>query len=59
MCKSTLTINSCMNFLTEEVACADPEKCREICNNPNGCTNIAYPFLVMRILPDGKLIANI
>ena len=40
--------------ITEEIACADPAKCLEICGNPSGCTNIAYPLLVMRILPAGK-----
>merc|ERR1712150_207559 len=27
--------------------------CQEICNNAAGCTNIAYPLLVLRILPVG------
>ena len=29
--------------------------CQEICNNAAGCTNIAYPLLVLRILPVGKI----
>ncbi|XP_062576317.1 sodium/glucose cotransporter 4-like [Saccostrea cucullata] len=40
-------------LFTEEVACADPEKCMEYCNNRSGCTNIAYPLMVLRLLPKG------
>ena len=38
---------------SEEVACADPDACRMICENPSGCFDIAYPLLVTRVLPDG------
>ncbi|XP_045202821.1 sodium/glucose cotransporter 4-like [Mercenaria mercenaria] len=38
---------------TDEVACADPDDCTEICGSPSGCSNIAYPLLVLRILPVG------
>lgn len=37
----------------DEIACADPEKCEEICGNKSGCSNVAYALLVMRILPIG------
>ncbi|XP_060581833.1 sodium/glucose cotransporter 4-like [Ruditapes philippinarum] len=40
-------------FYTDEVACADPDDCTEICGSPSGCSNIAYPLLVLRILPVG------
>ena len=44
-----------MEFIfLEEIACADPDFCEEICQNPRGCTNIAYPMLVNAILPTGK-----
>ncbi|KAK2151177.1 hypothetical protein LSH36_373g02076 [Paralvinella palmiformis] len=36
-----------------EVACIDPEKCKEICGNPSGCSNIAYPLLVVELMPNG------
>ena len=29
------------------------EKCMDACGQPGGCTNVAYPTLVMRILPSG------
>ncbi|XP_060116838.1 sodium/myo-inositol cotransporter 2 [Heteronotia binoei] len=35
------------------VACADPETCRRICGNPSGCSDIAYPKLVIELLPIG------
>ncbi|XP_063327842.1 sodium/myo-inositol cotransporter 2 [Pelmatolapia mariae] len=38
---------------TDEVACAEPEVCREICGNPVGCSDIAYAKLVMELLPAG------
>ena len=44
----------CQCFFLDEVACADPEECMDICQNPSGCSNIAYPLLVIRILPQGK-----
>ncbi|CAC5379888.1 SLC5A9 [Mytilus coruscus] len=36
-----------------EIACADPDKCYEYCGNKAGCSNIAYPLLVMRLMPAG------
>lgn len=35
----------------DQVACADPEICRKICSNPSGCSDIAYPKLVLELLP--------
>ncbi|XP_067663602.1 sodium/glucose cotransporter 4-like [Haliotis asinina] len=37
----------------DEVACASPEACYAVCQNRAGCSNIAYPLLVLRILPEG------
>ncbi|KAK6172752.1 hypothetical protein SNE40_016348 [Patella caerulea] len=37
----------------DEVACASPEDCKAVCSNPAGCSNIAYPLLVIRLLPEG------
>nr|XP_054774361.1 sodium/glucose cotransporter 4-like [Lytechinus pictus] len=33
------------------VACVD--NCEEICGNKESCSNLAYPLMVMNILPDG------
>ncbi|XP_071088463.1 sodium/glucose cotransporter 4-like [Haliotis cracherodii] len=37
----------------DEIACSSPERCYEVCQNKAGCTNIAYPILVLRLLPEG------
>uniref|UniRef100_A0A8C4ZEA3 Sodium/myo-inositol cotransporter 2 n=1 Tax=Gadus morhua TaxID=8049 RepID=A0A8C4ZEA3_GADMO len=37
----------------DEVACGDPEVCTKVCGNPVGCSDIAYPKLVMDLLPSG------
>ncbi|GFU52890.1 hypothetical protein NPIL_363701 [Nephila pilipes] len=36
-----------------EVACSNPIKCKEICGSDLGCTNIAYPKLVLDLMPAG------
>ncbi|XP_072171000.1 sodium/glucose cotransporter 4-like [Diadema setosum] len=36
-----------------EVACQNATACQDICENPNGCSNIAYPLLVLRLMPTG------
>ena len=36
-----------------EVGCVDPEVCQSVCQNPVSCSNIAYPRLVLGILPEG------
>ncbi len=40
-------------LFTDKVACADPEVCEEFCGNRKGCWNIAYPYLVISLLPAG------
>lgn len=37
----------------DEVACTDPTVCEAVCDNPVGCSNIAYPKLVLELLPYG------
>ncbi|XP_074644795.1 sodium/glucose cotransporter 4-like isoform X2 [Tubulanus polymorphus] len=37
----------------DEVACSDPDVCYSICENRHGCSNIAYPRLVLGIMPQG------
>ncbi|XP_071769589.1 sodium/glucose cotransporter 1 [Centroberyx gerrardi] len=36
-----------------EVACVEPEECLKYCEASVGCTNIAYPKLVVDLMPDG------
>ncbi|XP_060062620.1 sodium/mannose cotransporter SLC5A10-like [Ylistrum balloti] len=37
----------------ESVACNSEEKCMEVCENPVGCSNIAYPQLILGLAPIG------
>ncbi|XP_071156501.1 sodium/glucose cotransporter 4-like isoform X1 [Mytilus edulis] len=37
----------------DEVACVDSDVCMKVCDNPAGCSNIAYPKLVMELMPVG------
>ncbi|ESP05038.1 hypothetical protein LOTGIDRAFT_109339 [Lottia gigantea] len=39
----------------DEIGCVDPDICMKVCENPNGCSNIVYPKLVIEILPAGKV----
>ena len=36
-----------------EIGCVDPEICQAVCQNPVSCSNIAYPKLVLGIMPQG------
>ena len=38
-----------------QVACSDPEKCMKICGSEKGCSNVAFVFLVLYLMPDGKI----
>ncbi|XP_069475947.1 sodium/glucose cotransporter 1 [Ambystoma mexicanum] len=38
---------------TEEVACVLPSVCKKACDTEVGCTNIAYPKMVVDLMPDG------
>ncbi|XP_030623253.1 sodium/glucose cotransporter 1 isoform X2 [Chanos chanos] len=37
----------------DEVACVVPEECSAYCGAPVGCSNIAYPKLVVDLMPNG------
>ncbi|XP_016099232.1 sodium/myo-inositol cotransporter-like [Sinocyclocheilus grahami] len=40
-------------LFADELACISPEHCMQVCNSKAGCTNIAYPRLVMNVMPVG------
>ncbi|XP_041937376.1 solute carrier family 5 member 3a [Alosa sapidissima] len=40
-------------LFADELACINPDHCMEVCGSPAGCSNIAYPRLVMSIMPVG------
>lgn len=35
------------------IACQDPEICKRVCDNANGCADIAYPRMVLKLMPSG------
>nr|XP_057929738.1 sodium/glucose cotransporter 4 isoform X2 [Doryrhamphus excisus] len=37
----------------DEVACVDPQVCQRVCDTSVGCSNIAYPKLVVEVMPVG------
>ncbi|XP_050400513.1 sodium/glucose cotransporter 4 [Patella vulgata] len=37
----------------DQIACVDPDICESVCGNRAGCTNIAYPKLVIELMPIG------
>ncbi|XP_033116053.1 sodium/myo-inositol cotransporter-like [Anneissia japonica] len=38
---------------TDDVACASAETCMEVCGSSTGCSNIAYPRIVLGLMPTG------
>ncbi|KAM4700601.1 sodium/myo-inositol cotransporter [Discoglossus pictus] len=40
-------------LFADDIACINPEHCMEVCGSRAGCSNIAYPRLVMKVLPVG------
>ncbi|XP_064413152.1 sodium/myo-inositol cotransporter-like [Latimeria chalumnae] len=40
-------------LFVDDIVCINPEHCMEVCGSKAGCSNIAYPRLVMKILPVG------
>lgn len=38
----------------EKVACVLPSECEKYCGTKVGCTNIAYPTLVVELMPNGE-----
>lgn len=42
-----------MSTYKDTVGCADPEECKRICGAEAGCSNIAYPTMVIDLMPPG------
>ncbi|XP_055764611.1 sodium/myo-inositol cotransporter-like [Salvelinus fontinalis] len=40
-------------LFADELACISPEHCMEVCGSRAGCSNVAYPRLVMSVMPVG------
>jgi uncharacterized sodium:solute symporter family permease YidK len=37
----------------DRIACSTPQTCKEICGNEASCTDIAYPLIVIELMPNG------
>ncbi|XP_063769123.1 sodium/glucose cotransporter 1 [Pseudophryne corroboree] len=37
----------------DQIACVDRKECKKYCDTEVGCTNIAYPTMVIKLMPDG------
>ena len=46
--------SNCLISPADEVGCVDPDVCQRICGARVGCSNIAYPRLVMGLMPVGE-----
>jgi hypothetical protein len=42
-----------VDFYLDQVGCSDPNECKSICMSASGCSNIAYPKLVINLMPIG------
>ncbi len=42
--------------ILETIGCATAEECFKICGNRHGCSDWAYPKLVMGVMPAGELL---
>ncbi|XP_013419013.1 sodium/glucose cotransporter 4 [Lingula anatina] len=40
-------------LFSDTVACSSPESCTRVCGNSKGCSNIAYPTLILQLMPVG------
>ncbi|XP_031151728.1 sodium/myo-inositol cotransporter [Sander lucioperca] len=40
-------------LFADEIACIGPEHCMAVCGSQAGCSNLAYPRLVMAVMPVG------
>ncbi|CAF3111257.1 unnamed protein product [Rotaria sp. Silwood2] len=36
----------------DEIGCSDPDTCYQVCHSRNGCNDVAYPLLVIRLMPN-------
>ncbi|XP_043965203.1 sodium/myo-inositol cotransporter-like [Gambusia affinis] len=40
-------------LFTDQLACIGPDHCMQVCGSAAGCSNVAYPRLVMSLMPVG------
>lgn len=45
-------------FPLDDVACSSPARCQAVCESPFSCSNIAYPKLVLGLMPAGHSLLS-
>ncbi len=40
----------------DDVGCSTAESCMDVCGSTSGCSNVAFPNLVLNVMPIGKYI---
>lgn len=50
VCKLPLTVF----HVSDSVGCVDPDQCVRVCGAEVGCSNIAFPKLVIELMPSGE-----
>ena len=55
----TLFVSMGLSTFSDIVACVDPDECYSYCQSRSGCSNIAYPKLVLGIMPSGNILRQI
>lgn len=50
---------SLLSLSLEKIACVLPSECKKYCGTPVGCTNIAYPTLVVELMPNGETFLGV
>lgn len=49
-----LCVNDLRLHISDTVGCVDPEECVRVCGAEVGCSNIAFPKLVIELMPSGE-----
>lgn len=57
MCYFICAIDLGLPHVSDSVGCVDPEECVRVCGAEVGCSNIAFPKLVIELMPSGEIKA--
>lgn len=45
-------------LFVDTVGCVEPEICMKVCESRHGCSNIAYPMLILNLMPVGLFLSQ-
>lgn len=48
-----------LHLSLDKIACVLPSECMKYCGTSVGCTNIAYPTLVVELMPNGETFLGV